>query len=665
VKPLRDALESLRRHSESVIGLGLALVFTAASLWLPPWQALERKGFDVLTVLTAPHESTQPIVLVAINEESFEVLKARWPWPRSVHAELLNRVVGGGAMVVAFDVLLADPSDEKEDGAFAEAIRRAGNVVLAADFTYAETAGARLWKRVEPYERFVEAGAFAGLATVPLDPDQFVRGIPGEPDAFWRQIVKLLQVKVPSLAVPPLPEEGAKIRYLGAEGMYPVLPYHLVLAASPEELKGAFEGRIVIVGRDLRAAPELGMAQADLFATPFIAEAGGLQSGIKIHATLVENALTGAAVRPLGPLGVLFANLLAALAAGLALQNAKLRVAAIVTPAFVGVIFAVAVAAFARGNLWIPFAAPVAVVLSAWLTHLARAYLAERARKQEVQRAFSMYVAPTVVDQLLEDPRRLSLGGENREITVMFTDLQGFTKLTEKTAPDVVAKVLTEHFTGMTGVMLEHGGTVISFMGDGIMAFWGAPLDDAQHRLHAAEAAVAMQRGMAKLRGELAAQGLPEIFMRVGLNTGMAIVGNMGSRTRFSYTALGDCVNLASRLEGTNKLYGTGILMSGDTAQGVREAMRLRHVDRVRVAGKSEAVDVYTPCDDAAFIEKSDEALAATHARDWDLAEERWRLLLAEHPDDKGIKLHLARIAAWRDAPPPDGWDGGVSLDKM
>lgn len=660
-----NAIELLRRHAQHGIAPGLALLFTAIALWVPPWQALERRGFDALTVLSAPGESTQPIVLVAINEESFEALKQRWPWPRSVHAELLDRLVKGGAAVVAFDVLLADASDPKEDAAFAEAIRRAGNVVLAADITYAETQGIRLWKRVEPLELFAKAGAFAGLAPVPLDPDQFVRNFPAEPDAFWRQIVKVLQVRVPSLAVPPLPDAGAMIRYLGGESLYPVLPYHLVLEATPEELKGAFEGRIVIVGRDLRAAPELGMAQADLFATPFLGESGGLQSGIKIHATLVENALTGRAVRPGGPWAILFANLVVALSAALAFRRASLRLAAIATALLMAAVFGVAWLAFTKANFWLPYAAPMAVALVAWLAHLAHAYLGERARKQEVQRAFSLYVAPTVVDQLLADPKRLTLGGESREITLMFTDLAGFTKLTEKSAPDVVSRVLTEHFTAMTDVILAHGGTVIQFIGDAIMAFWGAPIDDPDHRRHAAEAAVAMQRGMAKLRNELSAQGLPEIHMRVGLNTGQAIVGNMGSRRRFAYSALGDSVNLASRLEGTNKLYGTGILMSGETARGVGDAMALRHVDRVRVAGKTEAVDVYTFCDDTAFIAGSEEALQAAFARDWDRAEEAWRRLLANHPEDKGIKLHLERIAGWRVSPPPADWDGGVSLDKL
>jgi adenylate cyclase len=608
----------LRQHAETAAALGLGLLATLAGLFLPPWQALERRGFDALTVLAAPGESSQPIVLVAINEESFEVLKLRWPWPRSTHAELLDRLTLGGAAVVAFDVLLADASDAKEDQAFAESIRRAGNVVLAADFTYAETQSARLWKRTEPLALFTDAGAVSGLATVPLDPDQFVRGIPGEPDAFWRQVVKILQVRVPSLAVPPLPGAGAMIRYLGATGVHPVVPYHLVLAASPEELKGAFEGRIVIVGRDLRAAPELGMAQADLFATPFIAEAGGLQSGIRIHATIVENALTGAAIRPAGPLAMLLANLAAALAAAAAFRRARPLVAAAAMAALAAAAFGLAWAAFRHAGTWLPFAAPVAVVFLAWLAHLLRAYFAERARREEVKRAFSLYVAPAVVDQLLADPKRLALGGEVREITIMFTDLKGFTGISEKMPPDVVSRVLTEHFTAMTDIILAHGGTVIQFIGDAIMAFWGAPLDDPDHRLHAVQAAVEMQRGMARLRGELAAQGMPELHMRIGLNTGRAVVGNMGSRRRFAYSALGDCVNLASRLEGTNKAYGTRILIAGETAKGVGEAIALRRVDLVRVAGKTEAVEIFAPADDPAFAAAGDKPLAAPGPREED-----------------------------------------------
>jgi adenylate cyclase len=219
------------------------------------------------------------------------------------------------------------------------------------------------------------------------------------------------------------------------------------------------------------------------------------------------------------------------------------------------------------------------------------------------------------VEQLLADPRRLALGGELREITIMFTDLAGFTRISEKMAPDAVSRVLSEHFTAMTDIILAHGGTVIQFIGDAIMAFWGAPLDDPDHRLHAVQAAVGMQRGMAKLRNELAARGLPELHMRIGLNTGTAVVGNMGSQRRFAYSALGDCVNLAARLEGTNKAYGTRILVSGETAKGVGEAIALRRVDLVRVSGKTEAVEIFAPADDPAWAAAPEGSLAATGPR--------------------------------------------------
>jgi adenylate cyclase len=167
----------------------------------------------------------------------------------------------------------------------------------------------------------------------------------------------------------------------------------------------------------------------------------------------------------------------------------------------------------------------------------------------------------------------------------------------------------------MTDIILAQGGTVIQFIGDAIMAFWGAPVDDPDHRRHAVEAAVEMQRGMERLRADLVAQGLPEIHMRIGINTGRAVVGNMGSRHRFAYSALGDCVNLASRLEGTNKAYGTRILVSGETAMGVGDAIALRRVDRVRVSGKTEAVEIFAPADDPAFAAAGDRPLAASGPR--------------------------------------------------
>lgn len=646
-------------------GCALATVLLAATLW-PAWGALERRIFDQLTVATAPGAMSQPIVLVAINEESLQALKRRWPWPRTLHAELVERLGRGGAAVVALDIILAEPAaDPAEDEALAKAVAKAGNVVLAADFMYSEVALARVWKRVDPLPRLLDAGAIAGLATVAFDPDQFVRRVPAEPDALWRQVVKVLQVRAPSHAVPPLPEAGAMIRYLGPDAIFDPIPYHLVLEASDEELEQAFGGRIVIVGRDLRATPELGLAQSDLFATPFLSHGGTLTSGIKLHATLVDNALSGSTVRPLHAAGNVAVAALAALFSFFAFRRWRPVAGGVMLASFTALVVVAGALAFARLQVWMAVATPVAVAWIAYLAYGARGFLAEQRRKQEIQRAFSRYLSPDVVAGIAADPSKLALGGERREITVMFTDLAGFTKLTEASAPEVVLNVLYRHFTAMTDVIHAHRGTVVQFVGDAIIAFWGAPLADPDHAFHAVQAAIGMQQAMDRLRGELRAEGLPELHMRVGVNTAELSVGNYGSESRFYYTAMGDGMNLASRLEGANKHYGTRILVSAATRDALGGRIATRRVDRVRVAGKSQAIDIFTPDGDPGRAGLTAEAWDAYIARDWDRAAARYGELLGRDPGDRVAARLSERIAAWRADPALASGDGSVGLDKL
>jgi adenylate cyclase len=286
-------------------------------------------------------------------------------------------------------------------------------------------------------------------------------------------------------------------------------------------------------------------------------------------------------------------------------------------------------------------------------------------RRREITRVFSLYVTPQVVDYMIAHPERINLGGERREITLMFTDLKGFTTISEKHTPEQVTHLINRHFTAMTDIVLEHEGTVVQFVGDAIMAFWGAPLDDADHAHRAVAAAVAMQNGMAALRAEFAKEGLPAIHMRIGIHTGSVLVGNLGSAKRFGYTAVGDDVNLAARLEGINKLYGTGIMVSGETARRIEGRVALRPVDRVIVKGKSQAIDVFTPCDDTKVVELTRDAISLFRGREWDAAEARLRDLLALVPEDGIAALYLERIAAFRIAPPAAQWEGSVELDKL
>ncbi|HYC37686.1 MAG TPA: adenylate/guanylate cyclase domain-containing protein [Usitatibacter sp.] len=653
------------RHLDALIALGCFAIVAAIATWVPAWTALERRVFDYLTVTTARGEITQPLVLVAINEDSMNALQLRWPWPRKLHAELVDRIALGGAAVIALDILMAEPSGAEDDAALAKAIQKAGNVVMAADFVYSETTGMRLWRRTDPLPAFTDAGAFSGLATITYDPDQFVRRVPEEPDAFWRQIVKVLQVRAPSHPVPPLPDKGALIRYMGADNIFDPIPYHLVLEATPEELKQVFGGRIVLVGRDLRATPELGMSHPDHFATPFLSAAGTLTSGIKLHATIVDNALSGQWLRSLGSGANLALDALAALLAFLGMRRWRPLRGFLTLVAIVAVFSGLAWFAFAHERLWIVAATPIATAALAYVSYILAAYLTESRRKRELQRAFSLYVSAEVVGQVVDDPARLKLGGQRREITVMFTDLAGFTTLTEKTAPDVVQQVLTRHFTMLTGVIFERKGTVVQFMGDGLMAFWNAPLDDPDHAFHAMSAAIEAQKGMEALRAELREAGLPEVKMRVGLNTCEAVVGNFGSESRFAYSAMGDGVNLASRLEGCNKLYGTPILASGETVAKLGGRLAMRRVDRIKVAGKALAVDVYTPMSDSLRAERTARAFDLYAKGDLEGAAAIYAQLRAEDEEDRVAVRLLERIENWKRDPSLATEDGSVALDKM
>ena len=230
-------------------------------------------------------------------------------------------------------------------------------------------------------------------------------------------------------------------------------------------------------------------------------------------------------------------------------------------------------------------------------------------------------------------PERLVLGGERREVTMMFTDLEGFTALTERLGAEQVAQILNLHFSRATAIIKRHRGAVNRFIGDAIMAMWGAPVEDPGQAANACLAACAMQRDMEALRAELGARGLPPMRMRIGLHSCVAVVGNLGSSDRFDYTAIGDGVNLAARLEGVNKLYGTSILVSGATAAKVGGAVALRPVDRVIVKGKTEAVEIFTPCADESLNEVNARAIAAWRGRRWDESAACWREDLRRHPD--------------------------------
>jgi adenylate cyclase len=650
------------------LGLGLVLAFWLATLLitsLPFWRDLEHRHFDALSVATAPRASSLPITIVGVDEASFAQIGKRWPWPRSMHAQLIDRLSASGAAVIAFDMIFAEASTPADDEAFARAIARAGNVVMSSDHAYQETSLLRQWIRVDPLPAFRAAGAVPGLATVTLDGDTVVRQMPDGDDVFWREVIRTLaRVRPDVLPEEVTPPPNGMVRHLGPAHTFPYVSYYQVLQGDKSLPEDYFRDQIVLIGRDVRASPEVGLAQADMFATPFLGESKLLTPGVEAHANIIESVLTGQVIYPVSRLYETMLISVAMLLALPALLRWHPTGSALWFLGLMGTIGGGSWYLFQHRLIWLPVVGILLALAALYLTMALVSYVLERRRGRYVKEAFSKYVASEVVEQLIAHPERLRLGGERRELTLLFSDLAGFTSISEKLPPDGVASLINTYLTAMTRVILEQGGTVDKFIGDAVMAFWGAPLDDPQHGIHAVRAAIAMQQAMAELQPTYQAMGLESVGLRIGVNTGPAIVGNMGSEDRFDYTALGDAVNLASRLEGVNKAYGTGILLSESTAVLVRDQISLRLVDRVRVKGKLEPVRIYTPCDDPLLITLTQTAWEAYAGQHWDVARSAWRAVLEQQPGDPVATTFLARIDHLAEAPPGAAWDGATALEK-
>jgi len=637
------------------VGVGLPL--------LTGWQSLERKGYDLLTVTVPPPGTELPISLVAIDDRSLDIVGKRWPWPRAIHAQLVDRLVAMGAMVIVFDVVFDVPDTEENDAAFAAAIQRAGNVVLAAERVHQQTSHGTLVSRRDPLPRFVEMGASVGFANVDMDRDLILRAIPERPDVFWRRMFDRLAGPAGLEPIPPL-VPGSLLRYLGPTPVYPTVSAGLVLNGDASLPADAFDGHMVLVGRVTQSALELG-TEYDLFATPFTAGSGAMTPGVELQASFVENAVRNLVVVPVARQQQWLLMGLLSLLTALALLRLKIAPIGVGALAILLSLAAAAYVLFAQHSLWLPILAPAAIPVLGFVGRYGYSLFEEQQQKREITRMFSLYVPDGVVESLVAHPEKISLGGEQKELTLLFSDLAGFTSVAEALSPQEVATLLNEYFQDMSDAIFEQHGTIDKFIGDAIMAFWNAPADDPDHAAHAVAAARGMLLGLAAVNDRLQALGLPPLDMRIGLHTGPAVVGNLGSRARFNYTALGDSVNLASRLEGVNKYYGTHLLISGDTAARLGASAAqflLRPVDRVRVKGKQEAVDLFTLC---LRPERHAQQLAAYTAYvsgDWVSAREQFAALLEDDPADGLAQTYVARLQSLPSEPPAD-WDGVTTMD--
>lgn len=507
----------------------------------------------------------------------------------------------------------------------------------------------------------VESYARALYPSLALAVADVAAGKPAMQFAFDRPgtaAARLIYLQFGSQRIPTSRAGDVLMPFRGAVGSFPYVSATAVLrgSARAEILKDA----IVLVGA---SAPGL----LDLRPTPVAKE----YIGVEAHANLIAGLLDGA-IR-YGPdwdwiyetvvlmsLAIFTAFGLSRLAPLPALL-AWLLVAAAVIGVNVGL--------WIRGGIVVPLATSLVYLAAAAALQLMYSYFVESRRKRRLSRLFGQYVPPELVEELDQSNAELTLEGETRTMTVLFSDVRGFTTISEGLAARELTQLMNEFLTPITEVIQENRGTIDKYMGDAVMAFWGSPLPDPDHARHAVHAALAMVERVARLREPFRARGWPEIHIGVGLSTGPMNVGNMGSRFRMAYTVLGDTVNLGSRLEGLTKAYGVNIIVSAETAAAVPE-MLFRGLDLVRVKGKQEPVAIYEPVQwkseapesEAIEINDFSDILKLYRSQQWEAADKGLQNLIAR-ASRPIYHLYRERIAAFRALPPPSGWDGAYTFD--
>ncbi|RKY57798.1 MAG: hypothetical protein DRP95_06600 [Candidatus Latescibacterota bacterium] len=628
---------------------------------------------------------------MAVDDQSQQELGLNWPFPRSFHAKLVRNLKAAGAKVIAFDVEFF--AETPEDVEFARAIREAGNVILARKMAYRKN----LWALPAPLLR--ESACALANIDMPYDADGFIRRAylldpDGNPFLAVEAVRRFLELP-PACLSPnrrfvyighirvPVDRNGTMlVNFCGPSGIgrfhgYSYSYSQVLDDETPWGIKllmdkGVFRDKIVLVGATYEEAH-------DAYPTPFYLGPGllsvrhkSLMPGVEVHANIVRTLLSGKFIRRVDR-WILYLLLLA-LYAGMAALLSRLRplrgLAAILGAS--ALYSWAALELFVGYRLWLDIVAPTAGLGFTYVGVVVYRFLKEQREKRMIRGAFAHYVPRSVVDELLKNPQLLKLGGEERELSVLFSDIQGFTSLSERMSPSEVRALLDEYLTPMTEVILSYEGIIDKYEGDAIMAEFGAPLPLPDHALRACLAALDMQGKLAELRELWAAEGKPQLYMRIGIGTGRMVLGNMGSREIFDYTVIGDSVNTASRLEGANKEYGTRILISEATYLAARDHIVVRKLDRIRVKGKREPVQVYEllgrredglPEDLALVLEHFHTGLKLYLERKWEEAIARFQEALKIHPEDGPSLAFLRRCRAFLRNPPPEDWDGVFELE--
>jgi adenylate cyclase len=720
-----------QRSMATRIGLALFTAAMIIALTQVPWfrlgviQRLELSTIDyrfqhrgtVDSVHQTPH-----VVIVEISEDSRRSLPERFPWPRSYYAHLLRNLKAAGATAVGIDLLFsgADSYSPANDTELANAIHETGIAVLAGKREADNDAYVTSSANEDFGNIFYPVNQSIGLVNIRNDVDGVYRtyntmfvldsgstekAIPTLGFAVLNKALGLSPMTVPKAhaggftyagrEIPGYDAASFLINYAGPNGTFPHIRFHDVIddesfttldeKESGEEINtfsdptfgylhdGTFAGKIALVGVTV---PEY----KDLFPVPITRGAqrrDNLMYGVEIHANVIESVLRNSFLSFESPLAEGIVTTLLVLLTFMAtalFREVKTRHHLVV--GFLGVLFALALIAgilivaamlFVKFNIVVSVVSAVLAVLGGHVVSMTHLLISERRERMLIKSMFSTYVNPSLVEELVAHPEKLVLGGRREELTVLFSDIEAFTARSERLAPEDLVSILNEYFSVMSALIFRNNGTLDKYEGDAIMAFWGAPIPQADHALRACRTAIEMQEGLVSLNHEWTALGRSPLRIRIGINTGDMVVGNMGAVGKFAYTVIGDSVNLASRLESANREYRTGIMVSHRTYELVKGAIHGRELDRIAVRGRTEPVRVYELLalkgGEAAvqieeFLARYAEGMDGYFSRRWHDAERAFEGALALRQDDPPTRMHLERIRTYQHNPPPENWDG-------
>ncbi|MDP8205661.1 MAG: adenylate/guanylate cyclase domain-containing protein [Candidatus Electryonea clarkiae] len=668
----------------------------------------EDKTYDLRAYLTTEDvvEKIEEVVIIDIDGRSIYKLGRFSQWSRELYGQLLKVMDKGGAAMVAFDILFDPDDDYHADSSFASAIQEYGRVCLALDFSMADS-NSFLYAMDKPPEGFINEGrtiksknpikhawkrermefgvndfynkaALTGFVNNVQDDDGVIRRTPlvvdfrGEYYPSFSLIISsaLMGWDLSTIAISDdefsvtdyegeitkLPLDGQGKLLLHYRGPFQTFRYVSFYEAVTERIPPSFfQDKIVLVGTSFTGL-------ADLKPTPI----HPAFPGVEIHATALHNLVVGDPMKHapvlISFLVVIFMTLFASMSVGV------LRVKwAIVSILLLGIVhFFVSIYLYDVYRIANQMVLPgIATILTA-VAAMSYKYLAEEKEKTMIRGMFSQYVPQSVVNEIVNNPHMLKLGGERRRMTALFTDVAGFTTVSEKLTPDELVGLLNVYLSEMSKIILDHDGIIDKYEGDLIMAEWGAPVFFEDHAYKACCAALKMQNRLAELREKWKETGEPILYSRVGINTGEMIVGNMGCLEVFDYTVMGDAVNLASRLEGANKSYESTIMIGMDTYEDVKDKFVTRMLDDIQVKGKNEPVRVYelvaekveelTP-EKLEVLKIYDEGLEFYRNMNFAEGHKTFEKALEIDPDDGPSKTYLDRCANFILKPPRDDWD--------